>query len=75
MVLDKNYPWIISASDDQTIRIWNWQSRNSIAILTGYTVIIKCNYNYGNSQGGKVAAAPPEMGKIKKIALKVHKND
>lgn len=28
------YPWIISASDDQTIRIWNWQSRNCIAILT-----------------------------------------
>lgn len=19
-------PWIVSASDDQTIRIWNWQS-------------------------------------------------
>jgi coatomer protein complex subunit alpha (xenin) len=30
------YPWIISASDDQTIRIWNWQSRNCIAILTGH---------------------------------------
>lgn len=30
-----NYPWIISASDDQTVRIWNWQSRNCIAIITG----------------------------------------
>lgn len=29
------YPWIVSASDDQTIRIWNWQSRNCIAVLTG----------------------------------------
>ena len=26
---------IVSASDDQTIRIWNWQSRNCIAVLTG----------------------------------------
>lgn len=25
----------MSASDDQTIRIWNWQSRNCIAVLTG----------------------------------------
>ncbi len=29
-------PWILSASDDQTIRIWNWQSRQCIAILTGH---------------------------------------
>ena len=21
-------PWIVSASDDQTIRIWNWQNRS-----------------------------------------------
>ena len=26
----QEYPWIISASDDQTIRIWNWQSRTCI---------------------------------------------
>ena len=32
----REYPWIISASDDQTIRIWNWQSRTCIAILTGH---------------------------------------
>ncbi len=30
----KEYPWILSASDDQTIRIWDWQSRKNIAILT-----------------------------------------
>ena len=30
------YPWIVSASDDQTIRIWNWQSRNCISVLTGH---------------------------------------
>ena len=29
------YPWILSASDDQTIRIWNWQSRTCISVLTG----------------------------------------
>ena len=26
----QEYPWVISASDDQTIRIWNWQSRTCI---------------------------------------------
>lgn len=30
-------PWIISASDDQTIRIWNSTSRDCIAILTGHS--------------------------------------
>ncbi|KAJ7927511.1 coatomer WD associated region-domain-containing protein [Mycena leptocephala] len=30
-------PWIISTSDDQTIRIWNSTSRNCIAILTGHS--------------------------------------
>ncbi|KAF7426148.1 hypothetical protein PC9H_008514 [Pleurotus ostreatus] len=30
-------PWILSASDDQTIRIWNSTSRNCIAILTGHS--------------------------------------
>lgn len=30
------YPWILSASDDQTIRIWNWQSRTCVSILTGH---------------------------------------
>jgi len=29
-------PWILSCSDDQTIRIWNWQSRNCLAVLTGH---------------------------------------
>ena len=26
---------MVSASDDQTIRIWNWQSRTCISVLTG----------------------------------------
>ncbi|KAK0449697.1 coatomer WD associated region-domain-containing protein [Desarmillaria tabescens] len=30
-------PWIISTSDDQTIRIWNSTSRNCIAVLTGHS--------------------------------------
>ncbi|KAF9448057.1 coatomer subunit alpha-2 [Macrolepiota fuliginosa MF-IS2] len=30
-------PWILSASDDQTIRIWNSTSRQCIAILTGHS--------------------------------------
>ena len=33
----KEYPWIISASDDQTIRIWNWQGRSCICTLAGHT--------------------------------------
>lgn len=36
------YPWIVSASDDQTIRIWNWQSRNCIAVLTGHNHYVMC---------------------------------
>ena len=28
--------WIISCSDDQTIRIWNWQSRTCISVITGH---------------------------------------
>lgn len=35
----KEYPWIISASDDQTIRIWNWQSRTCIWLV----LYIMCN--------------------------------
>uniref|UniRef100_A0A803TZK3 Uncharacterized protein n=1 Tax=Anolis carolinensis TaxID=28377 RepID=A0A803TZK3_ANOCA len=27
------YPWILSASDDQTIRVWNWQSRTCVWYL------------------------------------------
>lgn len=35
-------PWIVSASDDQTIRIWNWQSRTCIAVLTGHNHYVMC---------------------------------
>ena len=27
---------MVSASDDQTIRIWNWQSRTCVSVLTGH---------------------------------------
>jgi coatomer protein complex subunit alpha (xenin) len=30
-------PWILSCGDDQTIRIWNWQSRSCISVLTGHS--------------------------------------
>lgn len=38
----REYPWIISASDDHTIRIWNWQSRQCISILTGHSHYVMC---------------------------------
>lgn len=36
------YPWILSSSDDQTIRIWNWQSRTCISVLTGHNHYVMC---------------------------------
>jgi coatomer protein complex subunit alpha (xenin) len=33
-------PWILSASDDQTIRIWNWQNR-SLSKLQGIRHIVR----------------------------------
>ncbi|KAF8377888.1 hypothetical protein HHK36_031276 [Tetracentron sinense] len=36
------YPWIVSARDDQTIRIWNWQSRTCISVLTGHNHYVMC---------------------------------
>jgi len=38
----KELPWIISASDDQTIRLWNWQNRGIVAILTGHSHYVMC---------------------------------
>lgn len=35
-------PWILSSSDDQMIRIWNWQSRTCIAVLTGHNHYVMC---------------------------------
>jgi len=32
----------VSASDDQTIRIWNWQSRSCISVLTGHNHYVMC---------------------------------
>jgi coatomer protein complex subunit alpha (xenin) len=36
------HPWILSASDDQTIRIWNWQSRQCLSVLTGHNHYVMC---------------------------------
>jgi len=36
------YPWILSASDDQTLRIWNWQSRQCLTVLTGHNHYVMC---------------------------------
>lgn len=32
----------MTASDDQTIRIWNWQSRSCVAQLTGHSHYVMC---------------------------------
>lgn len=42
MFFHHEYPWIISASDDQTIRIWNWQNRQCISVLTGHNHYVMC---------------------------------
>uniref|UniRef100_A0A8C8UP76 Coatomer alpha subunit C-terminal domain-containing protein n=1 Tax=Peromyscus maniculatus bairdii TaxID=230844 RepID=A0A8C8UP76_PERMB len=36
------YPWILSASDDQTIRVWNWQFRTCVCVLTGHNHYVMC---------------------------------
>ncbi|XP_062572484.1 coatomer subunit alpha-like, partial [Saccostrea cucullata] len=36
------YPWILSSSDDQTIRVWNWQSRNCVSVLAGHSHFVMC---------------------------------
>ena len=41
-VFHHEYPWILSASDDQTIRIWNWQSRTCVSVLTGHNHYVMC---------------------------------
>ncbi|MCO5594959.1 hypothetical protein L7F22_048996 [Adiantum nelumboides] len=38
----QEYPWIVNASDDQIIRIWNWQSRTCISVLTGHNHYFMC---------------------------------
>lgn len=35
-------PWILSASDDQTMRIWNYQNRCCINIITGHSHYVMC---------------------------------
>ena len=38
----QTYPWILSSSDDQTIRIWNWQSRTCVSLLAGHSHYVMC---------------------------------
>ena len=38
----------MSASDDQTIRIWNWQSRTCISVLTG-TLCVRGGFSQENT--------------------------
>jgi coatomer protein complex subunit alpha (xenin) len=38
----QEYPWLLSCGDDQTIRIWNWQSRACLSILTGHNHYVMC---------------------------------
>lgn len=35
-------PWVLSTSDDQTLRIWNWQSRQLVSLLTGHNHYVMC---------------------------------
>jgi coatomer protein complex subunit alpha (xenin) len=30
-------PWLVTASDDQTVRVWNWQSRTCLSVLAGHS--------------------------------------
>ena len=38
----QNKIFVLSASDDQTVRIWNWQSRTCLAVLTGHNHYVMC---------------------------------
>lgn len=33
---------MLSSSDDHTIRIWNWQSRSVVSIVTGHNHYVMC---------------------------------
>jgi coatomer protein complex subunit alpha (xenin) len=35
-------PWILSASDDQTMRIWNYQRRGCVNIIAGHSHYVMC---------------------------------
>lgn len=67
------YPWIISASDDQTIRIWNWQSRTCIAILTGHNHYVNCA-QFHPKQDLIVSASTDQTVRIWDISGLVKKN-
>jgi len=36
------FPWILSASDDQTLRLWNFEKRTCLSVLTGHNHYVMC---------------------------------
>ena len=37
-----SFPWILSASDDQTLRLWNYETRSCLSVLTGHNHYVMC---------------------------------
>jgi coatomer subunit alpha len=36
------FPWILSASDDQTLRLWDFHKRTCLSVLTGHNHYVMC---------------------------------
>jgi coatomer subunit alpha len=36
------FPWILSASDDQTLRLWDFNRRTCLSVLTGHNHYVMC---------------------------------
>ncbi|KNH07380.1 coatomer subunit alpha-like protein [Perkinsela sp. CCAP 1560/4] len=36
------FPWILSASDDQTMRIWDWSNRSCLVVCHGHEHYVMC---------------------------------
>jgi len=36
------FPWILSASDDQTLRLWDFHKRSCLSVLTGHNHYVMC---------------------------------
>jgi coatomer subunit alpha len=37
-----SFPWILSASDDQTLRLWDFVKRTCLSVLTGHNHYVMC---------------------------------